>query len=322
MKTPAYLTRGSRIAIVSPAGYINHDFVASAEKYLADKGFIVDVYPHCLGRHFQMAGTDNERLADLQSALDNPNVDAILCSRGGYAVNHIIDKIDMTRFVDKPKWILGFSDITNLHLLCNKYGVQSLHCQMAKAIHNDPDAQCISNIFRYLAGEKISYQFEPDQHNRNGIAEGELIGGNMSIIYSLQGTDYAIDCDDKILFIEDLNEYLYHLDRMMINLKLSGKLAKLRGLIVGTFSDMKDNNSPFGRTAYEIVKTHTAEYTYPVGFGFPVGHIDNNQPLIEGGHYRLSVQPDTCTLETLDKHKSRNPFQVIADLIRKRSSRH
>lgn len=299
MKTPAYLTRGSRIAIVSPAGYINPDFVESAEKFLTKKGFVVEKSPHCLGRHYQMAGTDEERLYDLQNALDNPNIDAILCSRGGYAVNHIIDKIDMTKFVEKPKWILGFSDITNLHLLSNKYGVQSLHCQMAKAIHNKPRAKCISNILQYLKGEKINYKFAPNKLNRNGIAEGELIGGNMSIIYSLQGTEFAINCDDKILFIEDLNEYLYHLDRMLINLKMSGKLAKLRGLIVGSFSDMKDNNSPFGKTAYEIVKAHTAEYSYPIGFGFPVGHIDNNQPLIEGGKYRMIIADDKCTLETM-----------------------
>ena len=299
MKTPKYLSQGSRIAIVSPAGYINPDFVMSAEKHLESIGYNVEISKHCLGRHNQMAGTDEERLADLQQALDNPNVDAILCSRGGYGVNHIIDKIDMGKFEENPKWILGFSDITNLHILANRHGVKSLHCQMAKAIHNNPDADCIKNIFRILDGEKISYTAEPNQLNRKGTTEGKIIGGNLSIIYSLQGTDYAIDCDDKILFIEDLNEYLYHLDRMMLNLKMSGKLAKLRGLVVGTFSDMKDNASPFGKTAYEIVKSHTSDYSYPIGFGFPIGHIDDNQPLVEGGNYRLEISDTTCSLKMI-----------------------
>lgn len=299
MKTPKYLSKGSRIAIVSPAGYINPDFVASAEAYLKSAGYEVEIGQHCLGRHNQMASTDEQRLADLQQAIDNPKVDAILCSRGGYGVNHIIDKIDMSQFEKNPKWIMGFSDITNLHILANKHGVRSLHCQMAKAIHNNPDADCIKNIFKILKGEKVSYTFAPNGLNRKGIAEGELIGGNLSIIYSLQGTDFAIDCDDKILFIEDLNEYLYHLDRMMLNLKMSGKLAKLRGLVVGTFSDMKDNASPFGKTAYEIVKAHTDEYSYPVGFGIPVGHIDDNQPLVEGGQYRIEISDATCSLKMI-----------------------
>lgn len=299
MKTPKYLSKGSKIAIVSPAGYINPDFVKSAEAYLKSIGYNVEIYEHCLGRFNQMASTDDERLADLQQALDNPEINAILCSRGGYGVNHIIDKIDMTKFAKKPKWILGFSDITNLLLLANKHGVRSLHCQMAKAIHNNSEAECIKNIFRILEGEKISYTFEPNELNRKGTVKGELIGGNMSIIYSLQGTDFAIDCDDKILFIEDLNEYLYHLDRMMLNLKISGKLAKLRGLVVGSFSDMKDNASPFGKTAYEIVKAHTAEYSYPIGFGIPVGHIDDNQPLVEGGQYRLKISDTNCSLTML-----------------------
>ena len=299
MKTPKYLSKGSRIAIVSPAGYINPDFVASAEAYLRSAWYEVEIGQHCLGRHNQMASTDEQRLADLQQAIDNPKVDAILCSRGGYGVNHIIDKIDMSQFEKNPKWIMGFSDITNLHILANKHGVRSLHCQMAKAIHNNPDADCIKNIFQILEGEKVSYTFAPNELNRKGIAEGELIGGNLSIIYSLQGTDFAIDCDDKILFIEDLNEYLYHLDRMMLNLKMSGKLAKLRGLVVGTFSDMKDNASPFGKTAYEIVKAHTDEYSYPVGFGIPVGHIDDNQPLVEGGQYRIEISDATCSLKMI-----------------------
>lgn len=299
MKTPPYLSKGSKIAIVSPAGYINPDFVVSAESYLKAIGYEVEIGRHCLGRHNQMAGTDEERLYDFQQALDNPEIDAILCSRGGYGVNHIIDKIDMSQFEKNPKWILGFSDITNLHILANKHGVRSLHCQMAKAIHNNSEAECIKNIFRILGGEKVSYSFEPNKLNNNGTVEGELIGGNMSIIYSLQGTDFSIDCDDKILFIEDLNEYLYHLDRMMLNLKMSGKLAKLRGLVVGTFSDMKDNASPFGKTAYEIVKAHTQEYSYPIGFGLQVGHIDDNQPLLEGGQYRLEISEANCSLKMI-----------------------
>ena len=171
MKTPPFLSKGSRIAIVSPAGYINPDFVASAKSYLETIGYEVKISPHCLGRHNQMAGTDAERLADLQEALDNPNVDAILCSRGGYGVNHIVDKLNMSKFKKHPKWILGFSDITNLHILASQNGVKSLHCQMAKAIHNNPNAECISDIFKILHGEKIAYIAEPNELNRKGTEQ-------------------------------------------------------------------------------------------------------------------------------------------------------
>ena len=299
MKTPPYLTKGDTIAIVSPAGYINPDFVSSAKDYLEAKGYNVKISEHCLGRHNQMAGSDEERLHDLQLALDDSKIKAILCSRGGYGVNHLLDKLNMEHFCMNPKWILGFSDITNLHILANKNGIRSMHCQMAKAIHNNPESSCIENIFRILEGEQVSYTFASDPLNRCGIAEGELIGGNMSIIYSLQGTKFDIDCNDKILFIEDLNEYLYHLDRMMVNLKMSGKLKNLRGLVVGSFSDMKDNASPFGKTAYEIVKTHTEEYDFPIGFGFPTGHIDDNQPLVEGGYYKLNVSDTNSSLTAI-----------------------
>lgn len=299
MKTPKFLKHGDRIAIISPAGYINPDFIEGARQLLISKGYEPVLFPSCLNRHFQMAGTDEERLSDLQKALDSNEVDAILCSRGGYAVNHIIDKIDLTKFKENPKWIMGYSDITNLHLLANKHGVQSMHCQMAKPMTEDGNSESVLKIFDILSGNIPEYKIESHVFNRQGCVEGELIGGNMSIIYSLQGTDYAIDCENKILFIEDLNEYLYHLDRMLINLKLSGKLAKIKGLIVGTFSDMKDNNSPFGKTAYEIVKAHTEEYNYPICFGFPCGHTGINIPLIEGCKCKLSVTKDFCTIKQM-----------------------
>ncbi|MCF0205893.1 MAG: LD-carboxypeptidase, partial [Bacteroidales bacterium] len=162
--------------------------------------------------------------------------------------------------------------------------------------HENPDDDCVQNIIKVITGQKMSYSFDKHELNRMGECCGELVGGNLSIIYSLQGTDLAIDCDDKILFIEDLNEYLYHLDRMMINLKMSGKLSRLKGLVVGGFSDMLDNAKPFGLTAYEIVKQHTSEYSYPVAFGFPVGHGERNQPLVEGGRYKLRVTEDDCSL--------------------------
>lgn len=289
MIKPKNLVSGSKIAIISPSGAVNPMFVGSAISSLALKGYQAVVYPSCYKKHFQLGGTDEERLTDLQNALDDRSIDAILCSRGGYGAIRIIDKIDFSGFIKNPKWFIGFSDITTFHIAINNLGVMSLHSQMTKDMHENPNLDAVQNIYKILQGELPETSCENHEFNRAGIAEGELVGGNLSIIYSLQGTKFEINTDGKILFIEDLNEYLYHLDRMMISLKMAGKLKNLKGLIAGAFTDMKDNPNPFGKTPYEIISAHIAEYDFPVCYNFPVGHIDNNMPLICGKKYKLDI---------------------------------
>ncbi|MDD3860547.1 MAG: LD-carboxypeptidase [Bacteroidales bacterium] len=289
MVVPEFLKKDSKIAILSPSGYSNAEFVKTAAEYISELGYIPKIFPSCLNKHFQFGGTDDERLKDIQTAFDADDIDAVLCARGGYGAIRIIDKIDFSGFIKNPKWVIGFSDITNLHLAINKLKICSIHGQMTKAVHEQMDSDAVKFVFDILAGKFPKYNIDGHDLNRIGETEAELIGGNLSIIYSLQGTKFEIDTNGKILFIEDLNEYLYHLDRIMINLKLTGKLKNLKALIVGQFTDMKDNANPFGKNAYEIINEHVADYSFPVCFNFPVGHIDNNLPLITGHKYKLKI---------------------------------
>ncbi|MCK9255378.1 MAG: LD-carboxypeptidase [Bacteroidales bacterium] len=289
MYIPEKLNKGDKIAIISPAGSVNPEFVKSASNLINSYQFQAIVFPSCLKKNFQFAGKDEDRLQDLQKALDDENIKAILCSRGGYGIIRILNKLNFEKFLEKPKWIIGFSDITNLHLALNKYNVMSIHGLMTKAMHEVPETVAVKNIFKILEGEKTKIICQSHKLNKKGEVEAEIIGGNLSIIYSLQATDFEIDTDNKILFIEDLNEYLYHLDRMMLSLKLAKKFDKLKALIVGSFSDMKDNQNAFGKTAYEIIAEHIAEFDFPVCFNFPLGHINNNMPIVCGQKYKLEI---------------------------------
>ncbi len=302
MICPKNLVPGSKIAIVSPSGATIEEFVKSAANFISNRGFEPVIYPSCFNRYFQFGGSDEQRLADMQSAMDDDSINAILCSRGGYGAIRIVDKLDFTKFLKNPKWLIGFSDITNLHLALNRVGVMSIHGQMTKDMHEHPNSDAVKFVFDILKGETKEYLIDSNDFNRIGAAETELIGGNISILYSLQATKFEIDTDGKILFIEDLNEYLYHLDRIMINLKMSGKLKNLKGLIVGAFTDMKDNPNPFGKTPYEIINDHVAEYSYPVCFDFPTGHIENNLPLICGRKYSFIVSEKVVKLKPIAKN--------------------
>ncbi|MDL2262483.1 LD-carboxypeptidase [Bacteroidales bacterium OttesenSCG-928-I21] len=293
---PNFLTLGSKIAIISPAGIVDEDYVFSASNSLKSQGFLPVVYPNALNKYHQFSGRDQDRLSDLQNALDNQEIKAILCARGGYGLLRIIDKIDFSNFLKSPKWVIGFSDITNLHLALNKMNAMSIHAQMTKAFHDNESFESVDSLIKLLKGDIPNYELNINKLNRFGTAEAELIGGNLSILYSLQGTKFEPETDGKILFIEDLNEYLYHLDRMMLNLRLSGKLKKLKGLVVGSFTDMKDNQNSFGKTAYEIIKEHVSDYDFPVCFDFPAGHIKNNMPLVVGLKYKLVVDSEFASL--------------------------
>ena len=293
MIRPDYLKTGDTVVIVSTARKVSKAEVKSAIDLLSSWGLNVQTGKNLFKYQNQFAGTDEERSADLQRAL-NSKAKAILFARGGYGTVRIIDSIDWKRFVKNPKWLIGFSDLTILHSHVHRHcNIQTLHGPMALNISN-LSASCLNVYKETLFGSALRYSSSKQQPhleklNRKGKAKGRLIGGNLSLIYSTLGSPSDVDTEGKILFLEDLDEYLYHIDRMMMNLKRNGKLKNLAGLIVGGMTEMKDNPIPFGKTAEEIIHDAVAEYSYPVVFGFPSGHIPNNYPLILGSEATLNV---------------------------------
>ena len=303
MIIPKYLKPGDKIRIVSPAGKVSEEHVLPAVEWLKKQGYKVELGKHVFASHFQFAGTDDERLDDLQTALDDPETAAIICSRGGYGTVRIIGKINCEVFKKYPKWLIGFSDITILHACINKLGVATVHGVMPKHFLNENKlpTENLNSLVNLLKGEFVQYSINSEEGNKQGNAEGVLAGGNLSIISSLQGTKYEIDTTGKILFLEDIDEFLYHTDRMIHQLKLSGKLDKLAGLIIGDFTDMKDNESPFGKSVHEIISEAVEEYNYPVCFGFPAGHNKKNLALAFGRKWTLSVLEDKSKLQITEK---------------------
>jgi len=299
MIIPPFLKSGDRVRIVSPAGKVPAEKIIPGIELLRNQGFDVLTGKNVFGQHFQYSGTDEQRTADLQEAINDPLTKAIVCSRGGYGTARLLGLLDFSALKNNPKWLVGFSDITALHSAFNKLGIASIHGPMPGFfIQNEKPSESFLKLLSFLTGQIPDYNFAAHPQNRNGQAQGELVGGNLSLLYSLSGTLYDLDTDGKILFLEDLSEYLYHLDRMMVNLRLSGKLEKLAGLVVGKFTDMKDNENPFGKSADEIIFDAVKDYDFPVCFGFPSGHIDENMPLILGTEYQLSVYSD-CNLKMI-----------------------
>ncbi len=286
---PPHLKKGDRIYILSTARKITVREIAPAVETFKQWGLEVTVGETIGKQDNQYAGTDTERLQDFQQAVDDPSVKAIICARGGYGTVRMMDGINYDNFMKHPKWIVGFSDVTYLHThISNNIGIQSIHSLMPVQFpKGTPEA--IETLRKELFGEKNSYDIPFHTLNRKGDANGILIGGNLSILYSITGTRSGMNTFGKILFLEDIDEYRYHVDRMMINLKRSGKLQDLAGVIVGSFSEIKDNAIPFGKDAYEIVAEHLQAYNYPVCFGFPAGHLPDNRALVIGKTYNLSV---------------------------------
>ncbi|QGY44573.1 LD-carboxypeptidase [Maribellus comscasis] len=301
MKTPPYIKPGSKIRIVSPAGKIDKKYVLPAVEWFQKQGYKVEIGEHAFSQHFQFAGTDSQRLEDLQNAFDDAETDVVLCSRGGYGTVRIIDKLNFENFQKKPKWLVGFSDITILHSCLNKSGFATIHGAMPRYYfdENGEPAANLNSLMKILSGEKVAYSFKNWEHNKEGKVEAKLVGGNLSIISSLQGTKYELETDGKILFLEDIDEFLYHSDRMMHQLKLAGKLDKLAGLILGDFTDMKDNESPFGKNIHEIISEAVQEFEYPVAFGFQAGHDKKNLALAFEKTWQLDVSSVNSTLKLL-----------------------
>lgn len=296
---PSPLKAGDTIALVSTARKISAAECEAAVKFFTDAGYQVKLGATIGAAHHQFAGDDDFRANDLQQQLNDPKVKAIFCARGGYGSVRIIDQIDFRAFVKKPKWICGFSDVTVLHSHINKvYEVATLHCAMPVNFPN-ATAESKQSILDVLAGNKSSLKLQTTEYCRSGKAEGKLVGGNLSLLYSLSQSDSDIDTEGKILFIEDIDEYLYHIDRMMMQLKRSGKLENLAGMIVGHFTDMKDNEVPYGKNAYEIIAEHVADYDYPVLFGYPAGHEDDNRALLMGATYKMYPENEKMVVKMM-----------------------
>ncbi len=301
MKTPPYLKPGSKIRMVSPSGKISEEHILPAVEWLEKQGYAVELGRHVFAQHYQFAGTDNQRMEDMQEALDDPETTAIICSRGGYGMVRILKRLNFDQFLKFPKWLVGFSDITILHACLNNRRVATIHGAMPRYFFGDDGipTENLHSLMQLLTGEKVFYSFQNGENNRKGKASGELAGGNLSIISSMHGTPCELKTNGKILFIEEIDEFLYHTDRMMHQLKLSGKLENLAGLVIGSFTDMKDNESPFGKTVHEIISEAVEEYSYPVAFGFPAGHNKRNLALAFGKKWELNVSEKHSTLEIL-----------------------
>ena len=294
--SPPFLKKGDKVAIVALASKLNPDDIQSARNLMQENwGVEVIVGESVAASYFNFAGTDEIRLKDFQQNIDNQEIKAVFSARGGYGSSRIIDAVDFTEFKKNPKWVIGFSDITAVHGQLQVTGFQSLHAPMPKTFMRDYDS--VQKLEALLFGETINYTIPSKPINRKGVGAGQIMGGNLCIFAHLLGSQSEVDTDGKILFIEDISEYLYNIDRMMVQLKRAGKLKNLAGLIVGDFSDVKENDEPFGKTFYEIIAEHTAEYNYPICYDFPVGHEAINWTIPCGRFATLNIDNEVVSLE-------------------------
>jgi muramoyltetrapeptide carboxypeptidase len=288
---PPFLSKGDKIAIVATARKTNLEelqpFIAMAK----NAGFEVVYTPNLFESERQFAGTDEHRAADFQHWLNTAEVKAILLARGGYGTARMVDGIDFSHFIENPKWLIGFSDFTVIHTQVNcRYKLPTLHAAMPAFLKPESKPEVVKSfteMFEVLQGNMPTYQMPEHPLNNSGNCSGTLVGGNLSVIYSTMGSVSEIDTTDAILFLEDLDEYLYHIDRMMVCLKRAGKLNPLKGIIVGHMNDMHDRGTPFGKTAEEIIKEHTEELGIPSYFNFDAGHMRMNHPLIFGTQVKI-----------------------------------
>ncbi len=298
---PPYLSKGDTIGIVCPSGYMPKTKAATCIRVLQEWGYQVST-GKTLGSQFHyFSGTDAERLADMQSMLDDPKVKAILCGRGGYGMSRIIDKLDFTYFRKNPKWVIGFSDITVLHAhLYQQLKIASLHAPMAAAFNGgEYKKEFVQSLRKALKGNRASYNCPAHPLNRMGKSEGELVGGNLSLVAHLVGSKSSFSTKGKILFLEDVGEYIYNIDRMLIQVKRAGMLEGLSGLIIGGFTEMKDTLTPFGSDILSVIQSHVSEYAYPVCFNFPVSHGKENYALKIGMKHNLHITHSKVVLKEL-----------------------
>lgn len=295
MKIPPSLQKGDTITILATARKNIDDNLKPAIDLLHSWGLEVVIGKTIGLDDNQLAGTDEERAADLQHHMDNPNIKAIWCVRGGYGTVRIIDLLDFTKFKQNPKWIFGFSDVTILHSYINKMDIATIHGAMPVTVAK-ATPETIESLRKALFGESLNYEIPSEAANKLGKARGEIVGGNLSILYSLMGSNAQIDCKGKILFIEDIDEYLYHIDRMMMSLKRCGCFDGLSGLVVGGMTKMRDNEISWGKNAYQIIADVTKEYSFPILYNFPAGHFRDNRALIFGKQVSLEISKETSKL--------------------------
>ncbi|MBC8110637.1 MAG: LD-carboxypeptidase [Verrucomicrobia bacterium] len=286
--SPPPLLEGQTVLLVSTARKLALDDVKTAITLLGSWGLNVKLGKNLFSEANQFAGSDDQRGEDLQTALDDPDIAAIICARGGYGTSRILDKLNFSRFEQQPKWITGFSDITALHTHLHRLHLQSIHSTMPICFDTD-ETISVESLRKVLFGEKMSYEVPAHPLNRLGKTEGIIIGGNLSILANVIGTASDFDSEGKILFVEDTDEYLYHIDRMMVHLQRAGKLKNLAGLLVGVFTKMHDNGVSFGKDAEEIIADAVKNYDFPICFGFPTGHSPRNVALICGSQASLEV---------------------------------
>lgn len=296
MKIPEYLKKGDSVGIVCTARSFSSEEAETAIQLLNEWGLKAVLGKTIDCNNHQLGGSDEERANDFQEMLDNSNIKAIWIARGGYGTVRIIDKIDFSKFKQKPKWIIGFSDITVLHSHIHNLGIATLHAIMPFSV---PKAsfEAEETLRKALFNEEYKFEIESDYSNKIGKAEGELIGGNLSIIYSLLGSVSSVNTSGKILYLEDLDEYLYHIDRMFYNLKRNGYFENVKGLIIGGMTDMHDNSIPFGYDVKQIIREITKEYDFPICFEFPAGHISDNRALKLGTKVSLEINTNKTSLK-------------------------
>ncbi len=301
MLTPPALQPGDHVGLLSTARAIDSDTIFNALELLRSWGLVPVIGKTIDSKHHQYAGDDWTRTKDLQHMLDTPEIKAIWCARGGYGTVRLLDSLNWEKFKTNPKWLIGYSDVTGLHSTLHNLNIESLHATMPidlaglkYSLGSTP--QAMEAFKNALFGQAVMHKAGGHVSNITGQAKGQVVGGNLSILYSMCGSPTALDTTGKILFIEDLDEYLYHIDRMMQNLKRNGMLNGLSGLIVGGMTKMHDNTIPFGKTAIQIVLDATKDCDYPICFDFPVGHITDNRPMIVGRKAQLNVTPQDVTL--------------------------
>ncbi|QYJ69220.1 S66 peptidase family protein [Flavobacterium litorale] len=296
MKIPPYLQKGDTVAIVATARKIDLETLQPSIALLEEWGLTV-IIGNTIGRdnNNQLAGTDEERASDFQTMIDNPTIKAVWCAKGGYGTVRMVELVDFTPFKKNPKWIIGFSDVTVLHSHINAMGIATLHAIMCSTMPSSTP-KAIASLKGALFGKKMSYSIAPHPFNKQGKTNGVLVGGNLSVLYSIIGSRSEINYTNKILFVEDLDEYLYHIDRMLMNVKRNGYFNNVKGIIIGGMTDMNDNAIPWGHDALEIIRDITKEYNIPMCFNFPAGHLPDNRTLILGHKITLDVTTKGTTV--------------------------
>jgi muramoyltetrapeptide carboxypeptidase len=299
IKIPPYLKKGDTIGLVCPSGTLPAKKAATCISTLEAWGYKVKIGKTLGTQHHYFSATDEARAADLQEMLDDKNVQAVLCGRGGYGMSRIIDVLDFKKFKKHPKWVIGFSDITLLHNHCTQaLKIASLHAPMAGAFNNgQSNNEWVLSLKHTLQGKKANYKAATHTYNKFGKATGKLVGGNLTLVAHAVGTVSELQTKNAILFLEDIGEYKYNIDRMMLQLKRSGMLKNLAGLVVGGFTQTKDSDPAFGATVYEIIEAAVAEYNYPVCFDFPISHDKENYTIKHGMEYALEVTAKKVSLK-------------------------